>query len=94
MFEYTKEEKEIVLSKFFLDSEDLKLKNFPKKQKQKFLCLLWIKDLFDFDKTYSEKEVNEILEKVYLDYVTLRRYMIDFFILKRTRDGKSYWLSD
>jgi hypothetical protein len=94
MFEYIKEEKEIVLSKYFLDGEHLKLKNFPKKQKQKFLCLLWIKDLFVFDKTYSEKEVNEILEKVYLDYVTLRRYMIDFSILKRTRDGKSYWLSD
>jgi hypothetical protein len=94
MFEYTEAEKEIVLSKYFLNSEHLKLKNFPKKQKQKFLCLLWIKDLFDFDKTYSEKEVNEILKEVYLDYVTLRRYMIDFSILKRTKDGKEYWFSE
>ena len=42
--------------------------------------------------TYSEKEVNKILSRVYEDYVLLRRYLIEYGFLDRTRDGAVYFL--
>jgi DNA-binding transcriptional ArsR family regulator len=48
---------------------------------------------FEPERSYSEKEVNELLQQWYLDadYVLLRRSMIDAGMLKRTRDGFRYW---
>ena len=40
---------------------------------------------------YSEVQVNEILKDIYPDYVTLRRYLIEYDYLERTRDGSAYW---
>ena len=40
---------------------------------------------------YSEVQVNEILKDIYPDYVTLRRYLIEYGYLERTRDGSAYW---
>lgn len=92
MFDYSQEEKDQALLKYFAKDNDLKLMHFPKKQKQKYLCLLWIKNLFDENKTYIEKEVNQILKPVHEDYVMVRRYLVDYGLIHRTRDGKSYWL--
>ena len=92
MFEYTEEEKNLVLDKYFSDDESLQIVIFPKKQKQKYLCLLWIVTLFDKDTFYNEKDVNSILEPVYHDYVMVRRYLVDFGLLKRTPDGSRYWV--
>ncbi|MNJ02211.1 hypothetical protein D3C73_1620960 [compost metagenome] len=47
---------------------------------------------FDAGQSYKEKEVNEILEKVYHDYVTLRRYLIEYGFMDREPDGSKYWL--
>ena len=87
MFEYTEEEKNLVLDKYFSDDESLQIVIFPKKQKQKYLCLLWIVTLFDKDTFYNEKDVNSILEPVYHDYVMVRRYLVEFGILKRNPYG-------
>jgi hypothetical protein len=57
------------------------------------LCLLWIIELFDPNEFYTEKEVNGILKPVYVDYVMLRRYLVDFKLLDRKKDGSLYWLS-
>lgn len=92
MFNYTVEEKNSALEKYFENEDTLKLMIFPKKQKQKFLCLLWIISLFEKDKTYTEKEVNMMLEPIYPDYVMLRRYLVDFDLLFRTKDGSKYWI--
>jgi len=92
MFEYTEEEKRQVLEKYFINDESLQLVIFPKKQKQKYLCLLWIITLFDKDKNYNEKDVNSILEPVYPDYVMVRRYLVDYGLLNRTPDGSRYWV--
>ncbi len=91
MFDFQLSEKQEVLEKYFNQENGLSLVLFPKKQKQKYLCLLWIKDLFTPEKIYTEKEVNEILRKVYPDFVMIRRYLIDYHLLYRKADGSSYW---
>ena len=43
---------------------------------------------------YSECEVNEILKPIYDDYMTIRRYLIMYGFMERTRDGRQYWLTN
>jgi hypothetical protein len=92
MFEYTIQEKDDVLEKYFESKDSLVLKVFPKKQKQKYLCFLWIKTLFEIDKFYTEKEVNQVLKNVHEDYVMMRRYLVEFGLINRKQDGSKYWL--
>ncbi|MGG1574722.1 DUF2087 domain-containing protein [Fictibacillus sp. NRS-1165] len=90
-YNVTKEEKEKMVKKYFIDGT-MALKTFPSKQKQKLIVIREISSLFAAEKTYTEKEVNEILKTVYHDYVTLRRYMIAYGFLDRKADGSAYWL--
>ncbi|QWC00190.1 DUF2087 domain-containing protein [Mycoplasmatota bacterium] len=92
MFEYTTKEKNEVLEKYFVSKESLMIHVFPKKQKQKYLCLLWIKSLFEKDKYYTEKEINDLLKNIHQDYVMIRRYLVDFGLLYRKEDGSKYWI--
>jgi hypothetical protein len=49
---------------------------------------------FSKGKTYSEKEVNRILQRVYEDYVSLRRALVEYGFIERTNDGRKYWLKE
>ncbi len=91
MFTVTDEEKNEALSLYFESREPLVLRLFPRKQKRKYLCLLWIIDVFDKAVVYSENEIDDVLKGVYHDYVTLRRYLVDYRLLERKRDGSKYW---
>ncbi|MET9295502.1 DUF2087 domain-containing protein [Streptomyces sp. NPDC003077] len=46
--------------------------------------------LFERDRTYNEREVNEALHTVHDDAAALRRYLVIGGMLTRTRDGSSY----
>ncbi|WP_328888608.1 DUF2087 domain-containing protein [Streptomyces sp. NBC_00316] len=46
--------------------------------------------LFEPDRTYSEREVNEALLTVHDDYPALRRYLVVAGLLTRPKDGSSY----
>jgi len=87
----TKEEEE-ALKKYF--DEDGKILNFPKKQKKKLIILNKIVNDFKKGKSYSEKEVNEILKERFFDFVTLRRYMIEYGFLRRNKDGTDYRIKE
>ncbi|WP_249671432.1 DUF2087 domain-containing protein, partial [Bacillus thuringiensis] len=50
------------------------LVRFPKREKQKIIVLRAITMLFDKEKQYTEKELNEIIKPMYEDYVHIRRY--------------------
>lgn len=93
MFVYTEEEKASMIDKFFQSKERLVLKDFPKKLKHRYLCLLWIQTLFEPKKMYTEKDINKILMNVYEDYVMIRRYLVDYQLLSRERDGSLYWVN-
>lgn len=94
MFEYTQNELEDVISKYFISTDPLKLKDFPSKEKKKYLCLIAIICAFEKGKQYSEKEVNEILKSIYpYDYCTIRRYLVDYRFLTRQNNGRLYWVT-
>jgi hypothetical protein len=80
-----------ILKKHFTQNEPLTLIRFPRKQKEKLIILNRIAELFERNRRYTEKEVNQILSAVYQDHVTIRRYLVDFGLLDRKRDGSEYW---
>lgn len=91
-FIITEKENEQILSSYFSSLSPLKLHQFPIKEKKKIAILTRIAKEFKHDRTYTEKEINSILQEVYDDFVTLRRYLVDYRYIARTNDGKSYWL--
>jgi transcriptional regulator len=69
-----------------------KIQKIPKKEKDKIELFNYIANLtFEKNVQYTEKEINEKLKNFYIDYAILRRYMVDYKILSRTRDCKIYW---
>lgn len=87
----TEAEQQKVLSKYFT-GEGILIK-FPKKEKEKLVTLQKIITNFEEEKRYSEKEVNEILKRIYLeDYVTVRRYLIEYKFMERKSDCSEYWV--
>ena len=84
-------EEEKIINSCFRSLEPLKLKTFSTKEKRKLVILRKIITLFSQNRTYTEKEVSEILKSVYSDFVTLRRYLIEYGFMERSADGSSYW---
>ena len=76
----------------FLD-ENLKVKSWPSKKDFKTEILKYISTKFEEGRFYKEKEVNMIIEDwhTFGDYFLLRRGLIDYKFLARTRDGSKYW---
>jgi len=70
------------------------LKSIPTQQKKLSAILYFIAQNFKFGNKYTEKEVNQVLEKFHPDYAFLRRSLIDFKIMDREVSGGSYWLLD
>ncbi|MBO9131393.1 DUF2087 domain-containing protein [Bacillus sp. 165] len=91
-YNVTEEERETIIKKYFQEGSDQSLKRFPPKEKQRWVILREIAQRFTGERTYGEKEINEILERIYHDYVMLRRYLIEYGFLDRKPDGSEYWL--
>ena len=71
-----------------------RLTHLPNKRKKTEVILRWLATLFQPEYVYSEAEVNGFSKSVYADdYVSLRRDLIDFRILRREPDGGKYWLA-
>lgn len=81
-----------ILDNMFLTLQPLRLKKLSPKEKKKVVCLRRIAAEFDPGKRYTEKEVNAILKAIFPeDYATLRRYLIEYRFLDRTKDCMAYW---
>ncbi|MDS0526380.1 DUF2087 domain-containing protein [Clostridium sp. SHJSY1] len=91
-FNITDKEKEDTIKNYMY--ENGALKNYPAKAKKKIIILEEITKNFSKGKTYSEKEINRILKRIYEDYVTLRRALIEYGYIERTNDCKSYWVKE
>ncbi|WP_425448909.1 DUF2087 domain-containing protein [Dethiothermospora halolimnae] len=87
----TEEERRKVLKNYF--NKDGKLDILPSKEKKKIIILKNIVENFNNNKKYTEKEINIILKRIYEDYVTIRRYLIQYGFMKRTKDCKYYWIN-
>lgn len=89
----TQTEADRILFRCLESSSELRLKRFPKKEKEKLVILKRITEIFDATARYNEKEINTLLEPIYADYVTIRRYLIEYRFLKRKPDGSEYWVN-
>jgi hypothetical protein len=81
-----------IVAAYFKQGPNGPLALYPVKEKKRIAIIRQLANRFDIGKTYTEQEVNEILKPVYDDYVLLRRHLIDFGFMERTRDGSAYWL--
>ncbi|WP_322906304.1 DUF2087 domain-containing protein [Paenibacillus campi] len=88
----TEQENEAVLRQYFKQGTDGPLAEFPRKEKRKIIILRQLIRRFEVGRTYTEKQVNEVLAAAYADYVTLRRYMIAYGFMDRQDDGSAYWV--
>ncbi len=87
----TEEERQKILDNVFLSLEPLKLKVFSSKEKKKIVILTRIAEEFQPDVRYTEREVNDILQNIWHDFATVRRYLIEYGYLERKKDGSAYW---
>jgi len=85
-------EVEKIIKSFFVSVTPPVLKNFSPKEKNKLVISKIIAGQFEQSKKYSENDVNDILKKIYDDYVTIRRYLIEYGFMDRTADCSEYWL--
>ncbi|MEG1772135.1 MAG: DUF2087 domain-containing protein [Clostridia bacterium] len=81
--------------KRFLD-DDGKVKQFPSKQNVRLLIYAYIADKFEFNRDYTEHEVNSIISEwhTFGDYFMLRRGLIESGEMSRLRNGSKYWRND
>ena len=66
---------------------------WPKKPSDKQIVIKWLSTKFKFEKQYSEKEVNTIIEvhHSFNDIALLRRELISRRLLERKNNGSIYW---
>ncbi len=91
-FNITKEEKIKVIETYV--DENGALKSYPSKEKKKIILLEEISKNFSIGKKYSEKEINRVLKRIYEDYVTIRRALIQYGFLDRSKDCSEYWVKE
>jgi len=72
-------------------AEDGKIAQLPTNRRKLDVILRYLVEQFDFDRQYTEKEVNEILGAFNEDISGLRRDLISVGFLDRERDGSAYW---
>lgn len=91
----TEEENASLLKQYLPNGLGGPLSSFPRKEKRKIAVLRHIASFFEGGMKYAEKEVNERLQRFWSnDYVTLRRYLIQYGFLDREEDGSVYWLKE
>lgn len=78
--------------KGFLDAEG-KIIQLPTNHKKRCVLLEYLAEKFNFDRIYTEREVNEICNmwNTFGDFFVLRRELVDNGFLCRERDGSRYW---
>lgn len=71
-----------------------RLTRIPSRQKKQIVIFRWLATLFEPDRLYTEREVNNVLKSVSApDIAGLRRDLVDFGYLRRERGGGKYWLT-
>lgn len=68
-----------------------KIVNLPRRKNDKINLFCYITNLeFENGVEYTEKEINHKLVNYYEDYALLRRYLVDFGLLERSKDCSVY----
>ena len=69
-----------------------RIRQIPTKRKKLLVILGWLAAQFESGRTYTEVEVNTLIEQFHQDYARLRRDLIDFRFLQREGGGGRYWV--
>ena len=66
---------------------------WPKKPSDKKDVIIYLATKFDYEKIYTEKEVNDIISRYHLfeNIALLRRELVSKRMLSREDDGSKYW---
>ena len=91
-YNITDKERESVIKTYF--DENGGIKTYPAREKKKIIVLSEITKNFSKGKKYTEKEINRILKRIYEDYATLRRAMVEYGFIERSKDCSSYWVKE
>jgi hypothetical protein len=70
-----------------------KLTSMPRPGALRRELLSYLAERFERDRTYSEKELQQLLAPVLSDHATLRRYLVEEGIMARDNLG-TYWRAD
>lgn len=76
----------------YYDSQG-RLSQYPTKKPMRVIALTKIADCFEFERKYTEKEVNAIIKQniSFSDIELVRREMFQLKLIGRLRDGSVYW---
>ena len=75
-----------ILKRFFVGT---RLKAIPAKRKNLTVIVKWFAYRFEMDVTYSEKEVNEIIQRHYHDYAFFKKDLVGRGLMRRAQG--MYW---
>jgi hypothetical protein len=91
-YNITQNEAESLINTYFPSGIEGQLSRFPIKEKHKLVVLRVIANKLKTDHLYTESEINNEISYIYSDYVTVRRYLIEYGFIDRKPDGSQYWL--
>lgn len=72
-------------------NQDGSIQQLPTSRRKLDVILRYLADHFNFDQTYTEKEINQVIGALHEDISGLRRDLISARYLDRKRDGSAYW---
>jgi predicted transcriptional regulator len=75
-----------VLRDFF---EGTRLKEIPASRKKRSVVLKWFAKQFEYDKRYTEKQVNELIQRHHEDASSIRRELLGEKLMQR--ENGIYW---
>ena len=80
----------MAIEQFF--NPDGTLSSIPARSSKKLELLTRLAQEFTAGVTYTERQINEILERFHEDTAALRRHMIEFGVMERNTKSE-YWLA-
>ena len=75
----------------FLDEEG-RILAFPKQEKKFAVLIHYVFKVFKPGQVYTGKVVDEMLQRFSADTASLRRALIEYHLMERSKDGTQYWV--
>lgn len=91
-YNITNKERESTIKNYMDENGAIKI--YPSKEKKKIIILSEVIKNFSTGKKYSEKEINRILKRIYEDYATIRRALVEYGFIERADDCSAYWVKE
>ncbi len=93
IFHITDKDIERIKKGTIISLNPLRFSVFPAKEKRKYILASFLVHQFEENRIYEEHEVNSIIATVYPDFVTIRRFLIDYHFMQRSADCNAYTLA-